>query len=211
MWPAILGSAAFGARLFSAIALMSTSEYSFWHNLLYGGAVFYGGMIDGAAGLLIVCLARHYEFLTFSDVFVTLLPIGHAIGRMGCYLNGCCYGRKYTGILAAKYTVDGVSTTVFPTWFVEAGFCLVLFIYFHFIHKNNSTGNRTAIYLIAYSIYRFLIEFMRGDEIRGRYGFLSMSQIISMPMLLSGLCALYVSLKDSRENYLLLGREEYAN
>lgn len=208
----ILTFAALGARLFSAVTLMSISDQSFWHNLLYGGSVFYGGVFGGAAGLLIVCLVKHYEFLVFSDLFVTLLPIGHAIGRLGCYLNGCCYGSQYNGAFAVDFIVNGVKTTVFPTWFFEAGFCFVLFIYFQLVHKNNATGNRTAIYFISYSIYRFLIEFMRGDEIRGHIGFLSSSQIISLFMLLLGLCILYVSLKDNCENYLFnKERENNAN
>lgn len=206
--PPILFFAALGARLCSAVTLMSASDQSFWHNLLYGGAVFYGGVLGGAAGLLIVCLVKHYEFLVFSDLFVTLLPIGHAIGRLGCYLNGCCYGSHYDGIFAVDFMVNGIKTTVFPTWFFESGFCFALFIYFQLVHKNNATGNRTAIYFISYSIYRFLVEFMRGDEIRGHIGFLSSSQIISLFILLLGIYFLYVSLKDNCDNYLFYKERE---
>lgn len=200
----VLAFAAFGARLFSAITLMTISDQSFWHNLIYGGSIFYGGMIGGAVGLFVVCQVKHYEFLVFSDLFVTLLPIGHGIGRLGCYLNGCCYGKQYDGIFAVDFIIDGIRTTVFPTWFFEAGFCCAIFIYFQLIHKNNATGSRTAIYLISYSIYRFLIEFMRGDEIRGHIGYLSSSQIISLFVLVIGLGILYVSIKDNCENYLFI-------
>lgn len=198
----ILVFAAVGARLLSAITRMLTSDQAFLRNLLDGGAVFYGGLIGGAVGLLLVCAAKHCEFLAFSDVFVTLLPIAHAIGRLGCYLNGCCYGRAYNGVFAVDYVVNGVCTTVFPTWFFEAGFCLLLFLYFQLLHKRNAIGNRTAIYLIAYATCRFLIEFMRGDEIRGHIGFLSSSQIIGLFMLLLGLGILHVSLKMNAVNKL---------
>lgn len=207
----ILAFAAIGARLFSAITLISKSDQSFWRNLLYGGSVFYGGVIGGAVGLLIVCVRKQYEFLVFSDLFVTILPVGHAIGRLGCYLNGCCYGSLYNGIFAVNFAVNGVETMVFPTWFFEAGFCLALFAYFQYIHKNNATGVRTAIYFISYSVYRYLIEFMRGDEIRGHIGLLSSSQLISIFMLLLGLIILYVSLKDNCENYLFKEREKNAD
>lgn len=204
--PTLIG-AAIGARLFSAITLITVSEQPFWYNLIYGGSVFYGGIIGGAASLIIVCLIKHYEVLAFSDLIVTLLPIGHAIGRIGCYLNGCCYGNQYDGLFAVDYVIDGVKMSVFPTWFIEAGFCLVLFLYFQFIHKNNISGIRTAIYCISYSIYRFVIEFVRGDEIRGFVGFLSSSQIISIFILSAGLVVLYISLKNKRNNYLFNERE----
>ena len=199
--PVLLG-AAIGARLFSAITLLATSSQSFWHNLIYGGAVFYGGVIGGAIALLITCRYQHREFLVFSDLFVTLLPIGQAIGRLGCYCNGCCYGSRYDGILAVNYLVDGVYTTVFPTWFLEAGFCLILFLYFQLFHRNNQTGIRSAIYLIAYSVYRFLIEFLRGDAIRGHLGRLSSSQIISIVLLITGLCILFICRRDKCNNFL---------
>lgn len=207
----ILAFAAVGARLLSAITRMLTSDQAFLRNLVDGGAVFYGGLLGGAVGLLLVCAAKHCEFFAFSDVFVTLLPIVHAIGRLGCYLNGCCYGRQYNGVFAVDYIIDGVRTTVFPTWFFEMGFCLLLFLYFQFLHRNNATGNRTAIYLIVYATCRFLIEFMRGDEIRGHIGILSSSQIISLFLLLLGLDILYTSLKTNSENKLFnTGGDDHA-
>lgn len=198
----VLAFAALGSRLLSAVTLISVSNQSFGHNLLCGGAVFYGGLLGGAAGLLLMCRANHYEFLMFSDLFVTLLPVGHGIGRLGCYLNGCCYGRPFHGALAVAFVVDGVETTVFPTWFLETGFCFVLFLYFQLAHQNNAVGNRTAIYCISYSIYRFHIEWMRGDEVRGQIGFLSSSQVISLCVLLLGFFVLRASRKDHCGNCL---------
>ena len=206
-FPTFIG-AAIGARLFSAITLMTVSTQPFWYNLIYGGSVFYGGVIGGAIGLFIACMIKHCEFLAFSDLIITILPIGHAIGRIGCYFNGCCYGGQYNGFFAVNYVVDGVKMSVFPTWFVEAGFCLALFFYFQLIHRNNISGIRTAIYLISYSIYRFVIEFMRGDEIRGFVGFLSSSQLISVFVFLAGILILYISLKNKKNNYLFNEKEK---
>lgn len=205
--PTLIG-AAIGARLFSAITLLTVSEQPFWYNLVYGGSVFYGGVIGGAIGLCIICLIKLCEVLVFSDLIVTILPIGHAIGRIGCYCNGCCYGSQYDGFLAVDYVVDGVNMSVFPTWFVEACFCLIIFIYFQLIHKTNTSGVRTAIYCITYSVYRFIIEFMRGDEIRGFVGSLSSSQLISIFVLFAGFLILYISLKNKTNNYLFNEKEK---
>lgn len=202
----MLAFAVVGARLTSAITLMQSSEKSFIYNFVFGGSVFYGGLIGGTIGLLLLCAFMHYDFLVFSDLFVTILPLGHAIGRLGCYLNGCCYGCSYSGLFAVNYIVDGVSLTVFPTWFAEALFCSILFIYFHYLHKCNTIGIRTAIYLLSYSIYRFLAEFVRGDEIRGSIGKFSSSQAISIFVLFGGLFVIRKAQKNNRKNYLFYER-----
>jgi phosphatidylglycerol:prolipoprotein diacylglycerol transferase len=201
--PILLG-AAIGARLTSAITLLSTSDKPFWYNLLFGGSVFYGGIIGGCIGLAIVCVIKKQPFLEYTDVLVTLLPLGHAIGRLGCFLNGCCYGCGYEGFFSVKYPVNGEIVGVFPTWFVESAFCILLFIFFHFVYKTNIRGRRTAIYFISYSCYRFVIEFVRGDDIRGIWGMLSTSQIISVLTLLFGIIVLLYSNQKKMYNYMIL-------
>lgn len=200
----ILVGAAIGARLMSAITLIPSSDRPFWYNLLFGGSVFYGGIIGGCIGLAIVCAIKKQPFLEYTDVLVSLLPLGHAVGRIGCFLNGCCYGCRYEGFLSTNYPVNGEMVKVFPTWFVEACFCVLLFIYLHFFCKTTTRGKRTAIYFITYSCYRFLIEFVRGDDIRGIWGLLSTSQIISVLTLLFGIMVLFYSNKKMMYNYMIL-------
>ena len=205
--PILIGTAV-GVRLLSAITMIPVSDKPFWYNLLFGGAVFYGGVIGGCASLAIVCTIKKQPFLEYTDVFVSLLPLGHAIGRFGCYLNGCCYGSKYDGIFAVSYPIDGEHVEVFPTWFVEIFFCILLFAFFQFVCKTKIRGKRTAIYFLSYSCYRFLIEFMRGDDIRGVWGFLSTSQIISIFTLLFGLIVLCYSIKKKCYNYMIINKGE---
>lgn len=200
----ILIGAGIGARLTSAITLMQTSDKSFFYNLLYGGSVFYGGVIGGCLGLLLVCSLRKQAFLDYSDVFLSVLPLGHAIGRIGCYLNGCCYGCEYTGFLSVKYIVDGQATRVFPTWFIEAAFCVLIFAYFQVFCRSQRRGIITAIYFLSYAPYRFLIELMRGDEIRGRVAGLSSSQWISIFILFLGILIFVYSKKNNVNNYLFV-------
>lgn len=208
-FPVLIG-AAIGVRLMSALSLVSLSDKPFWYNLLFGGAVFYGGIIGGCVALAIVCVIKKQPFLEYTDVFVSLLPLGHAIGRLGCYLNGCCYGCKYDGFCSVKYLIDGKIIEVFPTWFVEIFFCIILFAFFQFVCKTKIRGIRTAIYFISYSCYRFSIEFMRGDDIRGLWGFLSTSQIISILTLLFGLIVLCYCIKKKHYNYMIINKGEKA-
>lgn len=194
--------AVIGARVTSAITLFSVRDSSFIYNLIYGGAVFYGGLIGGFLGLLLTCKIQHQSFLVFADVTVSLLPLGQAIGRLGCYLNGCCFGRKYDGLFSVYYIIDGNTIKVFPTWFVEALFCLILFAVIQSFKKTTTTGYRTAFYLIFYSVFRFLIEYMRGDIIRGTIGMLSSSQAISIAVLVAGFGILVYSKINCKANEL---------
>lgn len=205
--PVLLG-AAIGARLMSAIILTVILDRPFWYNVLFGGAVFYGGFIGGCISLAIVCWIKKQPFLEYTDVFVSLLPLGHAIGRVACYFNGCCYGCRYDGIFAVYYPIDGEFVKVFPTWFVEALFCIALFVFFRFICRARFRGRRTAIYFIAYSNYRFLIEFVRGDKIRGTWGVLTTSQIISVFTLNLGLIVLFYSNITKKHNYMVIKEKE---
>ena len=128
----VIFGAAIGARLMSAITLISILDKTFLYNLLFGGSVFYGGIIGGCVALSIVCAIKKQPFLEYTDVFASLIPLGQAIGRIGCYFNGCCYGCKYEGFCSIIYPVNGKFIRVFPTWFVEAVFCTILFLFFQF-------------------------------------------------------------------------------
>ena len=200
--PVMIGAAA-GARIVSALSLLLVDDSSFLHNLLCGGSVLYGGVSGGCAALAITCFVKKEPFLEYADVYATLLPLGQAIGRIGCYLNGCCYGCRYDGLLSVAYPVNGEMTRVFPTWFVESLFCLLLFLYFQLGCRTDIRGIRSSRYLILYSVFRFFIEFLRGDEIRGHAGILSVSQILSVPAVFTGIVIYLYSGKNNKKNYII--------
>jgi phosphatidylglycerol:prolipoprotein diacylglycerol transferase len=198
-----------GGKGLFAITQIGSSEESFINNILFGGFVFYGGLIGSLVGLLIYCKIYKVNYLGMMDVFTSLLPLGQAIGRIGCYLNGCCYGREYNGPLAVKYIVNGSFVYVFPTWFAEALFCLFIFVFFIAVSKVHSCGFYTSRYLILYSIFRFVIEYFRGDQIRGIWCGISTSQIISLIMLASGIYIYRLSRRSIINNYMLIERNFY--
>ena len=170
--------------------------------------MFYGGLIGGCIGLAITCFIMKQPFFEYTDVFFSIFPLGHSIGRIGCYLNGCCYGCKYSGLFSVNYIVNGEYIKVFPTWFVESIFCITLFIFFYFFYKTNIRGKRTAIYFITYSIYRFFIEFLRGDELRGIwYGF-STSQIISIFIFFFGVFLYIYSKQIGMKNFMIVAEDD---
>lgn len=193
---AILG-AAIGGRLMSALTLMLSNNTGFISNIIHGGSVFYGGLLGGALGILLVCRVKNLDYLHYADTFVTLLPLGQAIGRIGCYCNGCCYGIETTSIFSVPYIINGVETQVFPTWFIESVFCLILFVVLYNCSLWDYRGARTLIYIIAYAAFRFLIEFFRGDSIRGHLGVFSSSQVISICLLAIVLPVAVIQVKNS--------------
>ncbi|MBO7583228.1 MAG: prolipoprotein diacylglyceryl transferase [Treponema sp.] len=159
--------------------------------LIEGGFVFYGGLIGGIAGYFLGIKIAGTDACTFLNTFAFVIPYVHAFGRIGCFCAGCCYGIEYTGPLS----VAGH----FPVQLLEA---LLLFAFAFVIlglvcKRSRNEFGMTGIslflyYILYYSILRFFLEFLRGDEARGRVSFetgisLSISQIISLILFTAGI------------------------
>lgn len=200
----MIGSGIVGKLLY-VLTRIHSSNLTIFDRL--GGFVFFGGFIGAIIGLYIYSIRKWNRFFDLLDVYTSILPLGQAIGRMGCYFNGCCYGKHYTGFLAVKYIVDGKETQVFPTWFIESFFCLMLFISMFLISKKIYSGSYSAIYMISYSLFRFTIEFFRGDTLRGVWHGLSTSQYISMGVFCTGIVILIRSVQKKKNNLLINRRK----
>ena len=195
-------TAGVGGRILSAIILTITGfNDNFFENLFFGASVFYGGLLLSILVLFIYCRIKKQSFISFTDLFATILPLGQAIGRFGCFLNGCCYGIEYNGFLSIDYNINGKIVPTFPTWFLEAFLCLALFFYFQIVSKNLKKGYYTLCYLIYYPTIRFFIEFFRGDSVRGIFGILSTSQIISIIIIIA--CIPFIIIYNKRKVFLL--------
>lgn len=156
---------------------------TFKDSLLQAGVVYYGGLIGGMLGLLLYTKEKGYSFYHLADPMSRLLPFGHSIGRVGCFLSGCCYGHQHNGLFSVHYPVDGVYINVYPVQLFEAATEMligVVLLSIRFRHE----GNYTRLYLTLYAVTRFLLEFIRGDSIRGIWFGLSTSQWISIAILL---------------------------
>ncbi len=154
-------------------------------NLFFGGFVFYGGLIGGIIGLYIYVKGYKLDIGDFFDLFATVVPLGHAFGRVGCFLGGCCYGIEYDGPLHCTYSVSLASTPIgvplFPVQLLESLLLLCLFALLVVLYfRNYSKGTQVAVYGIGYSIIRFCLEFLRGDKERGGILGVSTSQVLSI-------------------------------
>lgn len=191
----------------SALTLSTESWGAFFTSLgtlLGEGMVFYGGLLGGIGGILLVCWRKKKNFFTFSDLLAPCFCLAHAGGRVGCHLSGCCYGMA----CESPISVFMHNANRLPTQLMEATFLVLLCIVLVLIlRKNKHRGTVTAWYLILYAGWRFIIEFFRDDD-RGMVGALSTSQFIGIFIFIGGLVILILSRRWSKD--LPLSKNENA-
>lgn len=148
------------------------------------GMVFYGGLFGAIAAIaLYTSLNKDIIKSDIFDIFSVSVPFFHFFGRVGCFFAGCCYGIEsdfgitlYSNPSATHY---GVSR--FPVALVEAFVNLLIFaLLLYFFKRNKLSGKLIFIYLLIYAPARFILEFFRGDKIRGFIFGFSTSQFISV-------------------------------
>ncbi len=170
---------------------------------IFGGNVFYGGLIGGIIAGIIYCKKTKTNIKNVSDICAPMVPLFHTFGRIGCFFGGCCFGieSKYGIYYDNSYYIKDVEvTTRFPVQLVEATCNFVLFLILNqLLKKNKFKGNLFLIYLISYSIIRFILEFFRGDEYRGFLFGLSTSQIISIMLFIISIVLLIID--NVKKNY----------
>lgn len=171
--------------------------------LLKGGFVFYGGLIGGILGLLIYGWQFKTKMASYFDVCATVLPLGHAFGRVGCFFGGCCYGIEHDGWFSHVYGADWfaqpdkvitpIGVPLLPVQLIEAMCLLALFaglMVLFFKNKKKTPWLQTLAYMGAYSVIRFVLEFFRGDKERGGFLGVSTSQWISILLVIAGVLAI---------------------
>ena len=163
-------------------------------NYVTGEIVFYGGFIGGLIAVVLFCKSYKIKMIPVFDLGAPALAVAHGIGRIGCFFGGCCYGIKVheNHPLAIVYPANSLSAPpgvpLLAVPLIEAAFLMCLAVVLSAIYiKSNRIGQAAATYLLAYSIARFLLEFLRGDIVRGNYWLLSTSQFISIGVLIFGL------------------------
>ena len=144
-----------------------------------GGIVFYGGFIAAFAVLCIYAVRKKLSIRLILDLAAPAIALGHAFGRLGCFMQGCCFGRcapsGFPG--AVRFPAgsmpfhrypgpDGLhSLPLYPVQLYECALNLLLSALLVFLlRRNRKPGRIAAIYLIGYAAIRFTIEFFRGDH-----------------------------------------------
>jgi phosphatidylglycerol:prolipoprotein diacylglycerol transferase len=132
-----------------------------------GGLVYYGGLIGAFFSALGFLTLKRLPVWSYGDVLAPGLALGQVTGRLGCWFNGCCYGRpdaRYGVVFPAL----GDNIPRLPTMLYEAAFCLALSAFLTwFWYRKAFAGQVFWLYVLLYSVWRFGIEFLRGDAERG--------------------------------------------
>jgi phosphatidylglycerol:prolipoprotein diacylglycerol transferase len=191
---------------FIALAVFAFIFNSIFHSIeegkiVIGGITWLGGVV--AAFPLTIYLIHKYGYKAKGNalyLFNLLIPgivLAHGFGRIGCFLGGCCFGQITDSVFGVKFpegslaaltypSLDGDSLAVLPTQLFEAIFEFVLFAVMLIFYKKLKK-QYLSLYCISYGVFRFILEFFRGDD-RGATGFfLSPSQFLSIILLVAGI------------------------
>lgn len=154
------------------------------------GFVVYGGIVGGILAGFLYCKKEKINFLKYFDLVMPSLALAQGFGRIGCFLAGCCYGVETEcpiGVVFHDSLQAPNGIPLIPTQLISSALNFLHFFILVILAKNvKKDGVIAGFYLIFYSIGRFVIEFFRGDLIRGNVGILSTSQFISIFTFLIG-------------------------
>ncbi len=149
-----------------------------------GGLIFYGGFLAAAAGVAGLARARRLPVWRLGDFTISAVPLGHAFGRVGCLLNGCCFGAPCELPWAVR-TADALRH---PAPAYEALFNLALYFALRrMLRRGPAPGSVVAAYLLAYGTWRFALEFLRGDARMAGWAGLNAAQTLSLALAAVGL------------------------
>ena len=191
-------------------ASLFQSVYNFIENPSGGfkfgqSMTFMGGLIGGVVCFLAIYFisrpklpGRLMQILSLAPCCIT---IAHGFGRIGCFFAGCCYGIPAEGAFSflgvsfapgsSAYSRHG-ATPLHPTMLYEAAFLFIIFGIMLFLLMKYNFKHNMSVYLISYGIFRFLLEFIRGDH-RGEFvDGISPSQFWSIPMVVLGIALIFV-------------------
>jgi len=145
--------------------------------LQHGGLAFYGGAITAFLAEVIYIKVKRLSIYKIGDILIPYIALGQAIGRIGCFLNGCCFGKPTDSMFGVVF--PDIYYAVHPTQIYSSLGLLVLYGFLRFLQKTKVKDGMVLIsYGLLYSTGRFLIEFIRGDNIVEIFG-LTFSQFVS--------------------------------
>ena len=159
-----------------------------------GGLIFYGGFLLACLALVLFARRHRLPLWHAADFAIPGLAIGHALGRVGCFLNGCCYGRPagdaVCGIAYPPVCEPGrlfPDIPLYPVQLLEAAALVFLWIALLAAYpRRQKDGAVFALYLVLYPPVRFFLEYLRGDE-RQAWFVLDVAQATSIALFLAGL------------------------
>ncbi len=147
--------------------------------LSHGGLAWFGGLISGLVFCVVYLRYKKQDVYKIFDLLIPYVALAQAIGRIGCFLNGCCFGKRnlFFGIYFPVHDAILIPTQLYS--------CLALLVIYFLLRKRQEMEHRKGeilyLYLLFYAVWRFFIEFFRGDSRIFIFG-LSIFQLISIAL-----------------------------
>lgn len=206
-----------GAKIFWIIQY--DSIVNVWRAVIIwqGGMVFYGGLIGGVLGAIAYLRLYHLPVIRTADIAVPYIALAEGIGRIGCFLNGCCWG-AVTTVPWAVYFPKGSNPyrhhiktglleqgapsalPVHPTQlYMFLGLMALFFLLTLFYKRRPFNGAVILAYLFGHGFVRFIVELFRGDSARSIIG-LTVSQVISLGMIVAAIVGFAVFIGKTQQN-----------
>ena len=156
-------------------------------SFLFGGMVFYGGLAGSFFGVYVYSRFYKASFDTAMKLAVPVFPVAHFFMRLGCFAAGCCYGIPHPMGIAFERSLGAPNNVpLVPVQLFEAFANLLIFIAVWVYTKTERHWlNAAVLYVFLYAIVRFLLEFLRGDIVRGTVMGFPTSQVISAVLILA--------------------------
>lgn len=192
--PWLIGGGIVGARIFYVIEYWRESfaggPLSEIFMIQHGGLVFYGGFFGAALAGIFFARRRKMPLWKTADVLAPSVALGSVFGRIGCLLNGCCYGRECSAPWAVHFP-SGHETYPFgvhPTEIYDALLNFILYLALAWIFRRKKfDGQVFAVFLMAYAATRSFVEMFRGDYSAAHvHGGLTPAHLVSLGIFAAG-------------------------
>jgi phosphatidylglycerol:prolipoprotein diacylglycerol transferase len=191
--PWIVVGAIVGARLLYVVSYWQRdfAQAPWWEVFMvhHGGLVFYGGLLGAVCSTVFFARRKGVPLWSLADVLAPSIALGHAFGRIGCLMNGCCFGRVCDLPWAIHYPAghETQGAGVHPSQIYEAALNLALYAGLAWLFRHRKfEGQVFAIYLIAYAFVRSAVEMFRGDYPSYTLGFITPAHWVSLGLLAVG-------------------------
>ena len=187
VWLIVFGM--LGGKLFHIIFFWN-DFIAAWHaeglRSLREGFVFYGGFILASLAAIVYASANRLSLAKLMDVLAPSAALGHMFGRLGCFFNGCCFGKPCALPWAVKFPLPHVMAgiPVHPTEIYEALGNLAIFAGLTaFSRRKRFDGQIFWLYVLSYGVLRFVVEFFRGDYDVYYFGVLTIGHLVALVMI----------------------------
>ena len=174
-----------GAKILSYV--LSYSKLNNEFNFINLGLTSYGAIFGALLFIILFCWQFKKSFKDTLFIFIPSMPLMYSIGKIGCFLVGCCYGIKYNGIfnIMYKYSTEAPNNVyLFPVQIVEALVFFIIFVYLIIKHKKNKFNLKTlGIAFISCGISKYILDFFRMSHTK----LFSFNQIVSILFVIVGI------------------------